>query len=47
MVADVTIVMLKWLREIEHTVHKCNAIYTLFGGDLKTEISRNTPTLLA
>ncbi len=31
------------LREVQKIMLDCNANYTIFGGDLNTDISRNTP----
>ncbi len=35
--------MVDVLREVEHTMLKYDANYTIFGGDQNTDISRNTP----
>ncbi len=35
--------MVDVLREVEHTMLKYDANYTIFSGDLNTDISRNTP----
>ncbi len=35
--------MVDVLRKVEHTMLKYDANYTIFGSDLNTDISRNTP----